>query len=88
MAILFDPILGKLRKQDAASASIPEVTSDPPSPVAEQAWVLKTGSGSITAGSLMGILGLTYANDVPAGELTYQLSYRTKEGTTVRTNLT
>lgn len=67
---------------------IPELTADPVAPVAEQAWVLKTGSGSISAGSPIGmLLSLTYPNDIPSGALTYQFSYRTKAGTTVRADL-
>lgn len=61
------------------SPSIPELYSDPVSPTAQSAWVLATDSGAI--GTPIGLLlSLTHAASV----FSYQLSYRTLEGTTAR----
>lgn len=59
--------------------------TDPVSPAAHDAWVLRTGT--ITGGGeAMGLLlALTYA---ASGSYTYQFSYRTEEGTTIRATLT
>jgi len=63
---------------------IPQYDVDPSSPVAEDAWVLKSGGGSQVAGSPIGLLlALTYATTGGG----YQFSYRTKENTTVRATL-
>lgn len=74
----------------SAYGVIPQYSSDPDSPTAEKAWVLATiGSGASTEGMPMGLLlSLTYAETVAGGATTYQLSYRTKEGNTLRTSLT
>lgn len=65
-------------------ATIPELTSDPSSPSAEEVWVLRSGSLS-GGGSPIGLLlALTYSG---TGSYTYQLSYYTNEGTTIRTTL-
>jgi hypothetical protein len=61
----------------AINNTIPEVTSDPATPVAGQAWVLKEGTGTP--------LGLLLA--ITTAGVTYFLSYRTYEGTTVRVQL-
>jgi hypothetical protein len=67
--------------------TIPEYYTDPVSPVAEQAWVLATGSGAIADGTPMGLLlALTYTGNGGSG-FTYQFSYRTIEGTTKRVTL-
>lgn len=59
------------------SVQIPEYATDPVSPSPTDTWVLR-----IPAGSPIGLLlALTQ------GQNTYQLSYRTAAGTTVRTNL-
>lgn len=66
--------------------SIQQLSSDPASPSPEEVWVLKTTSGAITDGHSIGLLlALTYQDNV--GATTYHLSYRTLEGTTVRTLL-
>ena len=66
--------------------TIPEFTTDPSSPISNQAWVLKSGSGGSGGGSPIGLLlALTYAST--GGSTTYQFSYQTTEGTTVRTTL-
>lgn len=65
------------------SAIIPELSVDPVTPYPQSAWVLRTGG--TTTGTPMGLLlALTYATTVAP---TYQFSYRTLEGTTVRTTL-
>jgi predicted alpha/beta-hydrolase family hydrolase len=64
---------------------------DPTSPKKESAWVLRTvGAGGSTEGMPMGLLlALTYAiTSAGGGATTYQFSYRTKQGTTQRSNLT
>jgi hypothetical protein len=72
--------------------NIPQVATDPTSPNAEDAWVLKTGSGATGAipdGTPIGLLlSLTYT-DCPSTTTTllYQFSYRTQEGTTIRAAL-
>jgi hypothetical protein len=84
MAVKFDPILGKLRSKDV----IKQLDSDPASPKAQDAWVLKQGSvsGGGTFKAFMG-LGFPYMS-VGTASYTYAFSYRTKEGTTKRVNLT
>lgn len=74
----------------SAYGLIPQLSSDPASPTAEKAWVLATlGSGASTEGMPMGLLlSLTYAETAAGGATTYQLSYRTKQGTTLRASLT
>lgn len=57
---------------------IPEYISDPISPSSQDVWVLRTPLIGTPIGLL---LALTYTTDQ------YQLSYRTLENTTVRTNL-
>jgi hypothetical protein len=69
--------------------SIPELTTDPTTPAAQSAWVLKSGGGGgIPDGTPIGLFPftLTYtgAGGTPA---TYQFSYQTLEGTTIRTTL-
>lgn len=64
------------------TTTIPELTSDPTSPGAEEAWVLRSGGSGGTPIGLL--LALTMDVGTPA---TYQFSYRTTEGTTVRTTL-
>ena len=86
LKIVFNPFTGKFDyvNPTTATASIPELTSDPVAPDPEEAWVLY--SGTIPAGTPMGLLlSLTYATSVTG---TYQFSYRTLEGTTKRVSLT
>lgn len=69
---------------------VPEVSSDPSSPNAQDAWVLKTSSGGSTGGGkIKAVLGLGFlALTVGAGGSTsYKFSYQTKEGSIVRTTL-
>jgi hypothetical protein len=71
-----------------SSSAIHQVTEDPVSPEAEEAWVLRSGTGGgIADGTPIGLLlALTYTDNggIP---FTYQFSYRTKEGTTKRVSL-
>jgi hypothetical protein len=64
------------------SGLIPEYTTDPVSPVAGQVWVK---ASTTTEGTPMGLLlAITKEITVVTG---YQLSYKTTEGTIVRTTL-
>ena len=62
----------------SGTSQIPEYNSDPISPSSTDVWVLRTALIGKPIGLLM---ALTYSTD------TYQLSYRTVEGTTVRITL-
>lgn len=71
--------------------SIPQLNSDPASPTSQSAWVLKTAGGGGTGGGVYkGTLGLGFpylSKSSGGGSATYQLSYRTIEGTTKRVSL-
>lgn len=88
MPFKFNPLgppFDEVNAGSSGSVNIPELSADPASPTAQEAWVLKTTTGGGgSAGQLMGILGLTYAG---GGTTTYQFSYYTNEGTIVRTPL-
>lgn len=66
-------------------AFIPQYNdTDPASPTAQDAWVLRSGSAS-TGGSPIGLLlALTEAG---GGGYSYQFSYYTQEGTIIRAAL-
>lgn len=66
--------------------AIPELTSDPGSPAAEDAWVLRSGSGGSGGGVVKALFPLILTVG-SGGGFTYQFSYRTAAGTTVRTTL-
>lgn len=67
--------------------SIPELTSDPTSPTAQSAWVLKTaGGGGAGVGEAYGLL-LSLTQPGSGAGTTYQLSYRTLESTTIRVTM-
>lgn len=86
MAFKYDSILGKDREKDI----IPQLSTDPTSPKAQDTWVLATvsaGSGGGVYKAALG-LGFPYLSKASGGSSTYQLSYRTKEGTTKRVSLT
>jgi len=78
-----------------SSGAIKEYTSDPLSPKAETAWVLRQGTGGgiiqlSTQGVPMGLLlALTYATTATTTGIafTYKFSYRTKENSTIRNTL-
>ena len=68
--------------------AIPQLDADPVAPDPESAWVLKTVSGSGGGGQLQVLFGLGMPLTEPgATTVTYQLSYRTLENTTVRVTL-
>ena len=66
-----------------ANLRLPEYTSDP-TPASGDVWVLRSGSGG-TDGIPLGML-LALTQNVGA-TTSYQLSYRTSEGSTVRATL-
>lgn len=67
----------------SGTVSIPQVNTDPVAPAAESAWVLRTTAGAIPDGTPIGLLlALTYTGNT--GSSSYQFSYRTNEGTTIR----
>jgi hypothetical protein len=66
----------------SGGSTLPEVYTDPVSPAAGDTWILAT-QVSYTGQPIGMLLGITYAADT----YTYQLSYRTTEGTTIRTTL-
>ncbi len=69
----------QIRGEQIKYVIIDEVTSDPISPRLGQTWMLKKDF----TGQPMGLLlSLTYA-----GYFTYQLSYKTSEGTIIRQTL-
>ncbi len=82
--IAFNPLSGEF---DLIS-NIPQLNADPSAPNSEDMWVLKTGGGS-GGGELKAFSGLSFPiiSTNGGGAATYQLSFRTKEGTTVRTTL-
>ncbi len=71
----------------ASSGAIPELTSDPTSPTAQQAWVLRSGGGQTGGGDPIGLLLSLTNPGSSGGGYTYQFSYYTTEGTTIRTAL-
>ena len=73
----------------AGTLTIPEFTTDPASPVANQAWVLNTttGGGGGNAGQPVGLLLAITQAGTGAPTTVYQFSYYTTEGTIVRTIL-
>lgn len=68
---------------------IPELSADPVSPAAQDAWVLRQGAGGSGGGKLKMFLGLgfPYVKPNSGGAFTYQFSYRTQEGTTKRVTI-
>ena len=88
MGITWNPFTDNLDFTGSGSGSItiPEYLTDPSSPAANSAWVLRTIQGGLQAGNPVGLLlALTYATS--AGVSSYQFSYYTTEGTTVRSTL-
>lgn len=86
MGLKFNPTTGQLDLVGSSSSgavSIPEYTSDPASPSAGDAWVRHTVPTG--AGSPIGLLlALTQAG---SGTESYDLSYRTSAGTTIRVTM-
>ncbi len=87
---VFNPLLKKkldlVGDSNSATVTIPQYNSDPASPVEEEVWVLKTGGGGSGSGEAYGLL-LALTQPGGGGAATYELSYRTIEGTTVRATL-
>jgi hypothetical protein len=76
------PVIYSNGSSGGGSVSIPELYTDPVSPTPQSAWVLATDQGAL--GTPIGLLlSLTHAVSI----FTYQLSYRTLEGTTIRSPL-
>lgn len=73
----------------SSGGGIPEYDTDPASPEAEDAWMLKTAGGGSGGGSIVAILGGGFMASSPnaGGGTVYQLSYRTLENTTIRVTL-
>ena len=85
MKTIINPFTGKFDFVD----KIKQVSTDPSSPKAETAWVLRTGSGgSIPDGTPIGLLLVLTYKDNAGTAFTYEFKYRTKEGTTVVATLT
>lgn len=70
----------------SSGSSIPEVSTDPVSPNAQDAWVLKSG-GTTGGGVITAFIGGFPLLTAGSGSSTYQFSYYTNEGTIVRTTL-
>ena len=70
------------------SGTIPQYTSDPVSPTAGQAWILRSGSVSAGGDIMTFIGGFPLVNPGGGGGYTYQFSYYTNEGTIIRNTLT
>jgi len=68
---------------------IPQYSTDPVSPQSETAWVLRSLVGATGGGTIRAFLGLgfPYLTVGSGGSNSYQLSYRTLEGTTIRGTL-
>lgn len=64
---------------------IPQYDTDPASPQPEDAWILKSSTGSGI--SQFGLLPIMLSGNT-GGSATYKLKYRTKELTTISVNLT
>ncbi len=87
MASVFNPFTKKPDYTgDSGAVSISQVNTDPASPTAEDAWVLKTMTGAASAGKLKATMGLAFplVTIANVGTPSYQFSYRTSEGTTKR----
>lgn len=80
--LVFNPLTGRFD----LIGHIPQLDSDPASPAQEDAWVLASISGGVGGGEPLGLL-LALTTPATGGSSTYELSYRTKEGTTVRVTL-
>lgn len=82
MAVKFNPFTGNFDFAGSGGSSgtavIPEYATDPASPSAGDAWVLRSGT--------VQPYGLLLALTKPA-VTTYQFSYRTNAGSTVRATL-
>jgi len=90
MAFKFNPFTGKLDQVNptGGGGTVPEYSSDPASPSANDTWVLRTTYPTDGTAGNFRILGLNmlYAGSVTAS--TYQLSYQTEAGITKRVSIT
>lgn len=78
--LVFNPTTG----QFDTIKYIQQVTSDPASPPAQEAWVLASGGGGGGGGGVItGFIGGFPLLTAGTPAYTYTLKYRTKEGTTV-----
>jgi|GEM_PF-5673473 len=92
MPYVFNPFTGELDAvgSGTGSGSVPQyVDADPASPSPGDLWV-RDDTAPLGGGEIKAFAGLGFPLVRPAGALShaYRLSYRTSEGTTVRTNLT
>lgn len=78
-SLILNPISGLL---DFVS-NVPELTADPPNPAPGDMWVLRTISSSAPDGQPYGML----VSLTQPGASTYQLCYRTLEGSTIRVTM-
>lgn len=65
--------------------TVPEYSSDPASPAAEDIWVLR--SGSVSGGGEATFPFPLLFTTAGTGSYTYELSYRTAAGTTIRVSM-
>src|SRR6185369_4261894 len=74
----------------SSTAIIPQYSSDPVSPSAQDAWVLEQGSGGSGGGIYQAVVGMGAPLLSPntGASFSYRFSYRTQEGTTKRVTLT
>lgn len=79
-----------LRGAQGGGVHIPEYSADPASPNPGDVWVRRTVSGGSGGGEIRSFLGLgfPYLTADTGGTTTYELSFRTEAGTTVRETLT
>lgn len=84
-----DPRNPVVSSTGGSGGGIPQYNSDPVSPAAEDAWVLRTTSGGAGGGKLKSYFGLGFPVTTPGTGVTstYQFSYRTLEGTTKRVTI-
>lgn len=90
MGTRFNPFTNNLDYDGTGGfgTNIPQLDSDPASPTQETAWILRTFTGGgAGSGEAYGLL-LTLTQPGDGATTAYQLSYRTKEDTTVRVSLT
>jgi hypothetical protein len=82
---VFNPLSGNFD----LVGKIPQLDADPASPSAEDVWVKKTQSAGAGGGVIIAPMGLGFIALTPGvgSSQTYELSFRTQEGTTKRVAL-
>lgn len=70
----------------SGSFSCPQLNSDPVTPGDETMWVLRTGSGGSGGGEVKALFPFILSAG-SGGGYTYELSYRSPDGVTLRTTL-